>query len=67
MANSIQKHALTPKEAAQYTGLSVSTLARMRLQGIGIPYIKLKNGRNSAVRYPISALDKFLSQTQKMG
>ncbi|MDR1460843.1 MAG: helix-turn-helix domain-containing protein [Campylobacteraceae bacterium] len=65
MVNEVQKKALTPKEAAKYVGLSISTLARMRLQGIGIPYIKTGK-RNSAIRYPISALDKFLSRTQKV-
>ncbi|MDR1007637.1 MAG: helix-turn-helix domain-containing protein [Campylobacteraceae bacterium] len=65
MSNDIQKKALTPKEAAQYIRLSVSTLSRMRSQGIGIPYIKTGKG-NSAVRYSIKALNEFLANTQKV-
>ncbi|MDR1975380.1 MAG: helix-turn-helix domain-containing protein [Campylobacteraceae bacterium] len=60
----ITRQALTPKEAAQYVGLSVSTLRRMRIQGVGIPYIKTGEN-NSAVRYPISALNKFLEKQQR--
>ncbi|MDR1285408.1 MAG: helix-turn-helix domain-containing protein [Campylobacteraceae bacterium] len=60
----IEKAALSPKEAAQYLGLSVPTLKRMRSQGVGINYVK--NGKkNSRILYPIKELDKFLSNTKK--
>jgi excisionase family DNA binding protein len=66
MANvtNIQKAALSPKEAAQYLGLSAPTLKRMRAQGIGINYVKIGK-KNSRILYPIKELDKFLSNTKK--
>jgi hypothetical protein len=61
----INKKALTPKEASIYVGLSLSTLARMRNLGVGIPYIKTGK-KNSAVRYSIKALDDFLTNGLKV-
>jgi hypothetical protein len=63
--NVIGKKALTPKEASVYVGLSVSTLARLRQGGIGIPYIKIGKN-NSAVRYSIKALDEYLANGLKV-
>jgi excisionase family DNA binding protein len=61
-----KKKALTPKEAAEYLGLSTATLQRLRSQGLGARYLKLKStkgdGKNSKVLYPIKELDKFLEQ-----
>ncbi|MDR2099716.1 MAG: helix-turn-helix domain-containing protein [Campylobacteraceae bacterium] len=55
---------LTQKEAAEYLKLSVSTLKRLRANGIGAKYIKLKTGanggKNTKILYPIVELDKWL-------
>jgi excisionase family DNA binding protein len=65
--SNVQKQALTPTEAAQYLNVSKATLQRLRDKGIGIPYIKLANGKgkNCKVLYSLKDLDKFLSKTQK--
>lgn len=44
------------KEAAQYIGLSVKTLQRMRVQGNGIPFIKA----GARILYDMSDLDTFM-------
>jgi len=56
-----QSKTLTAKEACTYTGLSLSTLNKMRAKGIGARYLKIGEGRNSKVLYPIAELDKFLA------
>jgi len=53
---------LPPKDASIYTGLSTSTLQRLRKNGIGPQYIKLTGtGKNTKVLYPIVELDRFLA------
>lgn len=57
MAN---KATLSSKEASQYVGLSYSTLKRWREHGIGPRYLKIGEGKNTKVLYPIVELDKFI-------
>jgi predicted DNA-binding transcriptional regulator AlpA len=38
-------HILSPRQASQFTGLSVATLQRQRSSGGGIPFIKLGSRR----------------------
>lgn len=47
---------LTTRQAAQYLGLSMSTLNKWRCYGFGPKYLKL--GR--AVRYRLEELDRYL-------
>lgn len=55
------KKTYSPKEASIYTGLSITTLQRLRNSGIGPRYIKLTGtGKNTKVLYPIAELDKFI-------
>jgi len=46
----------TTRQAAQYLGLSISTLNKWRCYGFGPKYLKL--GR--AVRYRLEELDRYL-------
>lgn len=62
----LNKVNLTIKEAVSYTGLSSSTLQRMRAKGVGARYIKIGDGKNSKVLYPKTELDKFLSKHLQM-
>lgn len=49
---------LTPKEAAQFLGIPLGTLAQWRSQRRGPPYIKLEE---RLVRYRRSDLEEYLS------
>lgn len=48
---------LTRVQAAEYLGVSASTLARWAMNGVGPSYAKLGN----QVRYSVSVLDDFIS------
>ena len=63
---------MRPSEAARLIGLSVKTLATMRCNGTGPPYIKIRN----RVYYELADLEKWIddhgkqtstSQTNKKG
>ncbi|WP_420435061.1 helix-turn-helix transcriptional regulator [Hyphobacterium sp.] len=47
---------MTPRQAAAYLNLAVSSLAKWRVEGIGPSYIKL----GSAVRYRRTDLDDWI-------
>ena len=49
----------TPKEAAEFLGVSVWTLARWRTEFSGPIFLKLGKKRNSPVRYTKSSLVLF--------
>jgi hypothetical protein len=53
---------LTTAEAAQYLGMLISTLQRLRKQGLGARYYRTNSnaGKNSRVLYSIKELDKFI-------
>jgi excisionase family DNA binding protein len=53
----MQPHALRTEQAAEHTGLSVSTLEKARVAGTGPKYLKL--GR--AVRYRARDLDEWMA------
>jgi hypothetical protein len=53
---------LTPFELAELVGLSVDHLARLRIQGDGIPYIKLGKGRQGAVRYRMVDVIRYVEE-----
>jgi excisionase family DNA binding protein len=50
---------LTVEEVAEFTGLSVETLAQWRSQRKGIPFVKLSR---NVVRYQQGDLDAWLAQ-----
>lgn len=54
-----KKIALCKKEMSTETGLSISTLDRMRRNGLGCGYIKEDRGD---VFYPLTALAKYYCQ-----
>lgn len=55
-----KKIAISKKEMSQETGVSVSTLDRLRKSGLGCEY---KKERNGDIFYPLTALAKYYSQT----
>ena len=56
LATTTGKRLLTAEQVAEWTGLSLDTLAQWRSQGRGIPYLKI--GR--AVRYDPSDVQEYL-------
>ncbi|MDR2789918.1 MAG: helix-turn-helix domain-containing protein [Campylobacteraceae bacterium] len=61
----MEKNILTLKDTAEYLGLSVSTLYRLKRAGLGAKFIKLSE-RNSKVFYRLKDLDEWLdSRSQK--
>lgn len=48
---------LTPEDVAQFTGLSVETLAQWRSQRRGIPFLKLSR---NVVRYRLADVDRWV-------
>jgi predicted DNA-binding transcriptional regulator AlpA len=56
------KKVLRPAEAALYTGLAESTLAKRRLKGLPPQYLSL-GGR--AIGYDISVLDQWLESCRR--
>ena len=58
-----QKEYLTAKEAAVYTGISVTKLAKLRHDGKGCPYVRIGDSRTKAiVRYRRIDLDRWLNE-----
>ena len=55
-ASTIRTRLLTAEDVAEWTGLSLDTLAQWRSRGRGIPYLKI--GR--AVRYDPSDVQEYL-------
>ncbi len=58
----VLKRIFRTPEAAQYLGLSSSTLEKKRLDGSGPPFVKL-GGR--AVGYDVADLDAWLHQQRR--
>lgn len=57
------KKYLSPKEAAEYTGISKSQLAKLRYEGSGSRYIRIGESATKAIiRYRIDDLDEWLAQ-----
>jgi hypothetical protein len=52
---------LSEKQAAEYVGISVSTLRRWRKRGVGPPYFKL----GSVIRYTTTDLDAFIIENRQ--
>jgi excisionase family DNA binding protein len=59
------KNYLTTSEAAEYTGISASKLAKLRHQGSGAEYIRIGCSKTKAViRYKKSDLDHWLENNK---
>ena len=58
---SLQKEYLSAKEAAEYTGISIPKLARLRNEGRGCAYVRIGDSRTKAIiRYRRLDLDRWL-------
>lgn len=55
---------LTPQEASNALGVSVSTLAQMRYLGTGPKYQRISPRK---IRYKESALEEFVQSTTRQG
>jgi hypothetical protein len=61
----IIKEYLTPSEASQYTGVSVSLLSKLRQRGTGCTYIRIGESKTKAVvRYRKTDLDEWLNNNR---
>jgi hypothetical protein len=58
----IKKVGLTPHEASQYLGLSVSSLQKMRSKREGAVFIKYGEGKTSRVYYPFHELEAWANR-----
>jgi predicted DNA-binding transcriptional regulator AlpA len=59
---------LTEKQAAEYLGVSVYLLQRMRSRGMGPDYVRVGGRKGRAIRYSLDALDAWIEQnTVKTG
>jgi len=61
MYSKYRRMLISKKECAVELGMSCSTLDRMRNDGLGVQYIKEKNGN---VHYPILEVAKYLISQQ---
>lgn len=53
---------LTPREVSEITKLALQTLAGMRSRGEGPDYIKVTPGRAGRVRYPRTAVSRWIRE-----
>jgi predicted DNA-binding transcriptional regulator AlpA len=61
----VERRRLNVEGAARYTGLSVSTLNKMRCRSsLGPPFLKLGHGRGRVV-YDTAQLDEWLARHRK--
>lgn len=53
---------ITEKQLASMLSISVQTLRNARFERRGFPYVKLAEGKKSAVRYDLGTIQAILSQ-----
>jgi len=58
--NKYGKSQLNPNETAEVTGRSRCMLAKDRMDGVGVDYVKMGKGTNAKVFYPIKSIVEFL-------
>lgn len=51
---------LSKKDTAKIIGVSISSLDRLKEQGVGPKYKKTGNAKNSTVKYPIQAIAEYI-------
>lgn len=61
----LDRRLLTRADAAEYLGVSPSTLSRWAAGRTGPPFVKLHDGEAGAVRYPSDLLAEFLESRIK--
>jgi hypothetical protein len=61
----MRKPIWTPGDYSAYSGQSKHELARQRMQGDGPPYLKLGDGRQSAIRYRREVVLKWLAERER--
>lgn len=59
------KKLLTPEEAAQFLGLSVTTLADWRYRGRGPEYLRLSQTARGRIRYPAESLAAWVEALRR--
>jgi predicted DNA-binding transcriptional regulator AlpA len=52
---------MTTSQVSEYTQIKPSTLFAWRRDGGGPPYVRLGDGKGSAIRYPREALRNYLN------
>jgi len=68
MDNKPHQFCLTPKDTANYLGVTENTLAKWRSTGKhSIPFIKLGTGSRASVRYEMIELEKFIERCREDG
>ncbi len=60
--NDAGPHLLTPKQAAEFLGVSVDTLARWRVLGAGPAFVKFSRAKQALVRYRREDLERFIRE-----
>jgi hypothetical protein len=53
---------LTPKQSAEFLGVSVDTLARWRVVGVGPAFVKFSRAKQALVRYRREDLERFIRE-----
>jgi len=53
---------LTARQAAEFLGVSVDTLARWRVLGVGPAFVKFSHAKQALVRYRSEDLDRFVRE-----
>lgn len=59
-----KKIQLDPHETSTVTGRSAIMLAKDRMAGVGIEYIKIGKGKNAKVYYPLTAIVEYLENNK---
>ncbi len=62
MVMAITNEYLTTQQAAEYTGISRSQLAKLRCNGRGCKYIRIGSPTKAIIRYRRADLDQWLEQ-----
>jgi hypothetical protein len=67
LQNRYKKSTLNKKELSNELGISVSSINNYIVKGCGIPeYIKVGNGKNGTVIFPVVNVVDYLSNTIKV-
>ena len=61
-----EERLLDTKALAAFLGVRVNFLAQARMAGDGPPFIKLRDGSRSAVRYRMTDVEKWLCERGRL-
>ncbi len=59
-SNDSDSRLYSPREAAEFLGVSVHTLARWRVLGTGPAFVKFSRAKQAIVRYRREDLERFI-------